>query len=63
MVLELEHPEFGMVREVAGSIKVSDYKAEHRRGPSLGEHTEEMLKTELALSSEEIVELRTNGVI
>ena len=33
MVLELPHPEFGVVRQVASPIKISDSTVEHRAAP------------------------------
>ena len=62
MVLELEHPEFGTVRETAGAIKVSDYGRTHRRGPSLGEDTEAVLG-EVGVSKQELIELTKGGVV
>lgn len=62
MVLELAHPEFGMVREVAGSIKVSDYERQHRRGPAVGEDTEAVLG-EIGFGADEIQELKQEGVV
>ena len=63
MILEFEHPDFGVVRQVAGPIKVSDARLEHRRGPKLGEHTEEVLREYLDLSPETIEDLRRQGVV
>ena len=63
MILELPHPEFGSVRQVASPIKVSDSNTDHHRGPKLGEHTEEVLGFHLGLSESEIQVLRENTVI
>ena len=63
MVLEVPHPEFGVVRQVASPIKVSDSSIEHRRGPKLGEHTDEVLGDYLGMSPEEVQELRQEGVL
>jgi crotonobetainyl-CoA:carnitine CoA-transferase CaiB-like acyl-CoA transferase len=63
MVLDLPHPEFGTVRTVAGPIKISDSDIEHRRGPKLGEHTNEVLQTLLGLTPEAIADLREDGTL
>ena len=63
MILEFEHPDFGVVRQVAGPIKVSDDCLRHRRGPKLGEHTDEVLREYLGLSQERIEKLRRQGVV
>ena len=63
MILEFEHPDFGAVRQVAGPIKSAMPRLEHRRGPKLGEHTEEVLREYLDLSPEAIEDLRRQGVV
>ena len=63
MILELPHPEFGTVRTVAGPIKIGDAEVEHRRGPQLGEHTDEVLQTLLDLSPAAIEDYRQMGML
>lgn len=63
MILEIPHPEFGAVRQVASPIKISDFVPEHARGPRLGEQTEKVLSEYLGLSPAEIAELRRDGVV
>ena len=63
MILEFPHPQLGQVRTVAGPIRISDSPATHRRAPGLGEHTEEVLRSCLDKTPEEIQELRRDGVI
>jgi crotonobetainyl-CoA:carnitine CoA-transferase CaiB-like acyl-CoA transferase len=63
MILEMPHPEFGVVRQVASPIKISDAKIEHRRGPKLGEHTDAVLRAYLNLSQADIEMLRREGVL
>ena len=63
MILEIPHPEFGVARQVAGPIKISDAKVEHRRGPKLGEHTEQVLKDYLKMSPEEIENMHRDGLL
>ena len=63
MVLEIPHPEFGVTRQVASPIKISDSKTEHRCGPKLGEHTDEVLRDNLNMSPQEIEKLRRKGAL
>lgn len=63
MIVETAHPEYGVVRQVASPIKISDYKKSHVRGPKLGEHTEEVLRERLNLSADAVAQLRSAGVI
>ncbi|MBT3343071.1 MAG: CoA transferase [Gemmatimonadetes bacterium] len=63
MIIDLPHPEFGTVRTVAGPIKISDADVEHRRGPKLGEHTDEILQTLLDLPPETIAGYRQDGLL
>ena len=63
MILDLPHPDFGTVKTVAGPIKIADAEVEHRRGPQLGEHTDEILQTLLDLSPEKIANYRREGIL
>jgi len=63
MIIEVDHPQFGVVRQVASPIKISDASVDHVRGPSLGEHTDEILHQYVNLSTREIEDLRKDGVI
>ena len=63
MVLEIPHPKFDVVRQVASPIKISDTEIRHRPGPDLGEHTNEVLIDYLSLPQEEVEILRETGVI
>lgn len=63
MIAEVEHPEFGRVRQVGVGPKFSDTPGAVRRtAPRRGEHTEEVLR-EAGYSREEIAELRAAGAI
>jgi crotonobetainyl-CoA:carnitine CoA-transferase CaiB-like acyl-CoA transferase len=42
-VVELEHPRFGALREIASPLRVGDEPMPLRRAPFRGEHTEEVL--------------------
>lgn len=63
MILEMSHPEFDVVRQVASPIKISGVEMQHRRGPGLGEHTNEVLEHYLNLPPEEIEALREAGIV
>lgn len=63
MVIEVEHPTEGKVKQVGMAIKLSDTPGKVRSlSPVLGEHTEEVL-TGLGYNRERIAELRQEGVI
>jgi crotonobetainyl-CoA:carnitine CoA-transferase CaiB-like acyl-CoA transferase len=63
MILEIPHLEFGVARQVASPIKISDSKTEHHPGPKLGEHTDEVLRDYLDMSPQEIRTLRQKGAL
>jgi crotonobetainyl-CoA:carnitine CoA-transferase CaiB-like acyl-CoA transferase len=62
MILEVPHPAFGVVRELASPIKIADARRDHCRAPSLGEHTREVLG-EAGFSAEEVDALYARGVL
>jgi crotonobetainyl-CoA:carnitine CoA-transferase CaiB-like acyl-CoA transferase len=63
MLVEMEHPTVGTVKEVGIAIKMSETPGTIRRaGPSRGEHTDEVLG-ELGMATEEIAALREKGVV
>ncbi|KXU38601.1 CoA-transferase [Ventosimonas gracilis] len=62
--LDLPHPTFGSVPQVASPLRLSKSPVSyHSAAPQLGEHTEHLLTELLGLSSAEIAQLRTIGVI
>ncbi len=61
MVAEVEHPEFGTVRQVGVGPKFSETPGSVRKtAPRRGEHTEEVLR-EAGYTAEEIAELKAAG--
>jgi formyl-CoA transferase len=62
-VVEVDHPQRGKYLTVGNPIKLSDSPADVRRSPLFGEHTEDVLKTIVGLSDEEIQTARQQGAI
>lgn len=63
MIVEIDHPKLGKVKQVGISIKLSDTPGQMRHaGTPPGEHTDEVL-LRLGYSSKEVEDLRQKGVI
>jgi crotonobetainyl-CoA:carnitine CoA-transferase CaiB-like acyl-CoA transferase len=63
MIVEIDHPEAGPVKQVGISVKLSDTPGQIRfLATPLGAHTEEIL-TDLGYTSEKIAQLRAEGGI
>jgi succinate--hydroxymethylglutarate CoA-transferase len=64
MVKEVDHPECGPIKLVNTPVKYSDSKPGIRiPPPTLGQHTDEILADVLGMKSDEIEELRVEGVV
>ena len=63
MILEVDHPDFGSVRQVASPIKMNNDKVNHHRAPFLGEDVDLILKNYLGFSEDQIAVLRSDGVL
>jgi crotonobetainyl-CoA:carnitine CoA-transferase CaiB-like acyl-CoA transferase len=61
-VVEIEHPRFGVVRQVASPLRIEGEPPPLRRAPFRGEHTAEVLRRVGALSPDEVGELAESGV-
>lgn len=61
MYVELDHPQRGTWYNVGMPIKLSDSPAEIKRSPTLGEHTEEILRGVLGYGDEHIQTLKDAG--
>lgn len=63
MILEMSHPDLGPVRQLASPIKIGDSQPKHRLGPTLGEHTDEVLMEYANATEEEIEVWRRQNVV
>ena len=63
MIMTVEHPEFGPLRQVRTAIKVVDSVTHNEPGPALGAQTDEILATLLGYSEQTIAALRDKGAI
>ncbi len=61
-IVDVEHPVLGEVRHVASPFRISDFDAEVRRGPYLGEHTEAVLANLCGYSHHKVSALAACGV-
>jgi formyl-CoA transferase len=62
-VVEVHHPERGSFKTVGNPIKLSDSPAEVTAPPTLGQHTDEILKGLVGLGEAEIEQARAEGAI
>ncbi len=62
MILEVRHPHWGTIREVATPIKTDGVIRQPAPAPALGEHTEAILGEILGYGSQTIARLRAEGV-
>ncbi len=63
MIIEVEHPHFGRIREVATPIKTEGALTRPAPAPGLGEHTDSVLREVLSYGSQTIAALRSKGAI
>ncbi|QIQ01713.1 formyl-CoA transferase [Streptomyces liangshanensis] len=63
MVVEVPHPERGSFTTVGSPLKLSDSPVDMVTSPLLGEHNDEVYAGELGLDAEELLLLKTSGVI
>jgi len=63
MIVEVEHPRAGRVRQPNFPVRFSKTPAATSAAPMLGQHNEEILSVLLGYSVEEITALRKSGVI
>jgi crotonobetainyl-CoA:carnitine CoA-transferase CaiB-like acyl-CoA transferase len=63
MIVEVDHPQFGRIREVASPIRTEGEIRHPAPAPALGQHTEAILTEILGYGSQTIARLRAEGVI
>jgi crotonobetainyl-CoA:carnitine CoA-transferase CaiB-like acyl-CoA transferase len=64
LIVERDHPRAGRGRYVASPIHLSDAgRASALPPPTLGQHTEEVLRERLGMTAEEVAALRVEGVV
>ena len=63
MILEVEHPRFGRVREVASPVKTAGAITQPAPAPRLGEHTEAILRAVLQYDPARIAAVRASGAL
>jgi crotonobetainyl-CoA:carnitine CoA-transferase CaiB-like acyl-CoA transferase len=63
MIIEVKHPRFGVLREVASPVKTAGAITAPTPAPALGEHTEELLRELLRYAPERIAHLRASGAV
>ena len=63
MIVEVDHPEFGTLREVRSPIRTEGEIRNPPRAPKLGEHTDAILAEVLRYTPSAIQRLREDGVI
>jgi crotonobetainyl-CoA:carnitine CoA-transferase CaiB-like acyl-CoA transferase len=63
MIVEVQHPDFGTLREVRSPIRTEGEIRRPARAPRLGEHTEQILREVLGYGDGTITRLRSSGVI
>ena len=64
MVATLNHPAIGSLRLLGVPVKLSETPASVRTAPpTLGQHTDAVLQTDLGMSASDLATLRASGVI
>jgi crotonobetainyl-CoA:carnitine CoA-transferase CaiB-like acyl-CoA transferase len=64
LLMQVPHATLGSVPSVGAPVHFSDGPLEYQGGiPTMGQHTDEILRTRLSLSDDEIAELRRSGAV
>jgi crotonobetainyl-CoA:carnitine CoA-transferase CaiB-like acyl-CoA transferase len=63
LLLDIEHPSYGSIKQVASPITTDGANQAVSPGPGLGQHTDELLKNLLELDQTEINRLRDHGAV
>ena len=62
-IVEIDHPERGKYLSVGCPVKLSASPAKVKRSPLLGEHTKEILRSELGYTDNELDEILESGAV
>ena len=62
-LVDIEHPRFGRVRQIASPLRLSGSEHPLRRAPLRGEHTDELLRTVCGYGEDELATLRASGAL
>ena len=62
-IVEIDHPERGKYLSVGCPVKLSASPAEVKRSPLLGEHTKEILRSELGYTDNELDDILESGAV
>ena len=62
-IVEIDHPERGKYLSVGCPVKLSASPADVKRSPLLGEHTKEILRSELGYTDNELDEILESGAV
>jgi crotonobetainyl-CoA:carnitine CoA-transferase CaiB-like acyl-CoA transferase len=60
---EVEGGRRGRFTLVRSPVQFDGQRADLRRGPEMGEHTDDVLREKLGLSTEQLLELKASGAI
>ena len=63
MIIEVDHPEYGVIRGVANPVKMAGGIDRPSPAPRLGQHTDEILADVLAYDTERVAALREEGAV
>jgi crotonobetainyl-CoA:carnitine CoA-transferase CaiB-like acyl-CoA transferase len=63
MILEVEHPELGTLREVASPVRTAGVVSAPAPAPRLGQHTDEILRELLGYDPGRLAALRASGAL
>lgn len=63
LIVEVEHPTYGTIKQVSSAISTEGSNKVVSPGPSLGEHTDDILASLLSLEPKEVQRLRNSGAV
>jgi crotonobetainyl-CoA:carnitine CoA-transferase CaiB-like acyl-CoA transferase len=63
LIVEVEHPTYGTIKQVSSAISTEGSNQVVSPGPSLGEHTDDILASLLYLEPKEVQRLRNSGAV